>query len=633
MDIKKTIAVALLCLSAGSAFAVTIVTQSVMNVHGYLKGSTTLTFSGQLDEEAMGEVASGKSMAVYNNLYGYLVYPAAFPKTKTGLGLNYNSKVVSINFKSGRSQWSEKDLTNFYVFSVGEKLIKPESAAIRSAGKVQPEGLAGISGKKLTILDLREKELGEHCLAALNFTPLLKGKNYKYSCKENGVQAKVTINPAGRMNAQFKLSPDVAALVSFENEGVYTNKYNYRLKIVGDGNVEASYAGPDRVLLRVTENFEKFRYFQYSIIKKTNTVWYADLPGNSEIRAVFGNYDFKTVVEGRGNVQTEFMGPDEVKLRALGGEDEFYRFAWGSDSGYCSPLTFSFTSDTVATATFLEASYLVVDLSGGSEAEEWPCRITNTPPDVKNEACRTTELWMKYVSPGVYSMGSPTSERGRGNREDAHRVTLSKGFYIGVFEMTRTQYKIITGEDPAFVPGDNRPVVNISFTQIRGADKGMEWPQSDEVDSNSFMGIMRAKTGLRFDLPTEGQWEYACRATTLTAFSNGYNLYESGLDLGAIACYHNNSDGAPMRVGSRNPNKWGLYDMHGNVWEWCLDWYVDNLGFDPCVDPAGLPSGTTKTTRGGSYKDSGEQLRSAYRSYLESENALDRLGFRPVINL
>jgi formylglycine-generating enzyme required for sulfatase activity len=345
----------------------------------------------------------------------------------------------------------------------------------------------------------------------------------------------------------------------------------------------------------------------------------------------FGTYNLTVNVVGSGSVNTEFIGPDEVTLTAENDQDVFSNFTWGDNSSNYNPLTITMTSDTTVTATFkkVTSKYLVIDISGGPSAISWPYRYTSDAPEVQSNACRTTELWLRYIPAGEFRMGSPESEYGRGTREVAHEVTLTKDFYIGVFELTVKQYKLITGD--TVYGGDACPVVDVTFDSLRGTVKGAQWPASDEVDESSFMGIIRAKTGLKFDLPTEAQWEYACRATTTTAFNNGKNLDDEDLNLAEIAYYNAPSSGR-INVGSRKPNLWGLYDMHGNVWEWCLDWYTDNLGTDPVVDPVGLDEGTQKTLRGGSFNDGASACRSAYRAHTETDHNMDRLGFRPVVN-
>ena len=344
--------VVVLFFMAKEMFAGSIVTQRVLNVHRYLKGSTTLFFSGQLSEEAMAEVASGESMGVYNCLDSYLVFPSSFPKTKSGLGLNYNSKVVSIGFKNGKAKWSEKYLTNHFVFAIGNEFIKPENSKINSTGKLNPEGLTNLFGKKLTILDTRENSLDEHFLAGLIFAPLSNGKFFRYNCKENDVKAKVLINSKGKVNAQFKLSQEVASLASLEHEDVFTNKYNYSLRVIGLGNVKANYTGPDRILLCVTENVDKFRYFSYNGIRITNDFLTLELVADTEVLAVFGTYDFSLNVVGNGSANAEFVGPDEVEVNVTDKISKFRYFTANGQKCKDREMSLSLKNDTSVEAFF-----------------------------------------------------------------------------------------------------------------------------------------------------------------------------------------------------------------------------------------------------------------------------------------
>ena len=223
-------------------------------------------------------------------------------------------------------------------------------------------------------------------------------------------------------------------------------------------------------------------------------------------------------------------------------------------------------------------------------------------------------------------MGSPQGELGRyasDDREAQHKVTLTKPFYAGVFEVTQKQYELVTGSNPSEHQGDARPVERVSYNMLRGTDKGKGWPANNEVDGTSFFGILRAKTGLSFDLPTEAQWEFACRAETTTALNSGKNLTSettSDANMDEVGRYrYNQNDGKGgysqhTTVGSYLPNAWGLYDMHGNVYEWCLDWYNVSYGGN-AVDPKGASVGTNRDQRGGSWNLNPQNCRSAYRSY------------------
>jgi formylglycine-generating enzyme required for sulfatase activity len=285
--------------------------------------------------------------------------------------------------------------------------------------------------------------------------------------------------------------------------------------------------------------------------------------------------------------------------------------------------------------------YAVVDLSGGTDAVSYPVRFTNTPPNLEDDVCRTTELWLRWIPKGTFIMGSPESELGRYSEETQHEVTLTQDFYIGVFECTQKQWELVMGSNPSDYKGDCRPVDNVSYNMIRGTggQAGSGWPTyGHAVDATSFMGRLQEKTGLTFDLPTEAQWEYACRAGTTTAFNSGNNLtsvssYSAIMDETG-RYYGNQSDGkggytlGHTKVGSYIANDWGLYDMHGNVYEWCLDWLDFINEATAKIDPVGPTTGSYRLIRGGSWGDDEPYCRSAYRSaYYPSGNSY-YFGFR-----
>ena len=285
--------------------------------------------------------------------------------------------------------------------------------------------------------------------------------------------------------------------------------------------------------------------------------------------------------------------------------------------------------------------YAVVDLSGGKNAESYPVRFTNTPPNLENDICRTTELWLRWIPKGTFIMGSPESELGRYSDETQHEVTLTQDYYIGVFECTQKQWELVMGSNPSYYKGDCRPVDNVSYNMIRGtgAQAGSGWPRyGHAVDVTSFMGRLQEKTGLIFDLPTEAQWEYACRAGTTTPFNSGnkltsISLYSAIMDeMGRY--YGNQSDGkggytsGHANVGSYLANDWGLYDMHGNVYEWCLDWFDLNNETASKADPVGSTTGSYRMIRGGSWGDDAPYCRSAYRSAYYPSGSSYYFGFR-----
>lgn len=302
---------------------------------------------------------------------------------------------------------------------------------------------------------------------------------------------------------------------------------------------------------------------------------------------------------------------------------------------------FNTTSFSVKmTAISGAAPYLVIDLSGGANAASYPVRFAAAGPDLASDVCRTTELWLKLILPGTFTMGSPTGELGRFTGETQHAVTLTKPYYMGVFQMTQKQYTLVMGSNPSRYKGDTRPVELVSYNDIRGTSLGANWPAHAQVDATSFLGKIRARTALNFDLPTEAQWEYACRAGTTTALNNGRDLSsadrDAAMDEVGRYCYNQN-DGkggySPYhmkyhtKVGSYVPNAWGLYDMHGNAYEWCLDW-CGSYATGTVTDPVGSASGSRRVQRGGGYNYYAQYCRSASRSSYDPSYRRDYIGFR-----
>ena len=266
------------------------------------------------------------------------------------------------------------------------------------------------------------------------------------------------------------------------------------------------------------------------------------------------------------------------------------------------------------------ALYCEVDLSAGQGVKHYPVKYLAAEPSGWSkekgwpDEYKTTKLVLRRIEAGAYIMGNDQSD-------ESHRVTLTKPFYIGVFEVTQKQYQLVMGSNPSKFSGDKRPVEQVSYNMIRGASSGAKWPLSSEVDSSSFLGKLRARTGLEFDLPTEAQWEYASRAGAMTIYS-----YGNSAD-GDYMWYNSNSSRSSHDVGSKNPNPWGVYDMHGNVYEWCLDW-SGMLAYG--TDPKGASSGTDRVFRGGSWFSSARYCGLSYRHSIPPSNGFGDYGFRLV---
>ena len=291
--------------------------------------------------------------------------------------------------------------------------------------------------------------------------------------------------------------------------------------------------------------------------------------------------------------------------------------------------------------------YLVIDLSGGAGAASYPVSyLSDVPSGGWTDEHKTEKLVLRRIANGTFTMGSPSGEVGRYNDETRHEVTISRPFYMGVFEVTQRQWELVMGTRPSWFSNSScyatRPVEKVSYNDIRGSSEGAKWPSANTVDSTSFMGRIRARTGLTFDLPTEAQWEYACRAGTGTALNSGKDLTSTGRDpaMDEVGRYEYNfpSGGTDFSsssgltagtaaVGSYAPNAWGLYDMHGNVREWCADRY-GMYGGD-ATDPAGAASGSYRVMRGGSWFNYAQSCRSAYRGIISPSYANNNYyGFR-----
>jgi formylglycine-generating enzyme required for sulfatase activity len=218
------------------------------------------------------------------------------------------------------------------------------------------------------------------------------------------------------------------------------------------------------------------------------------------------------------------------------------------------------------------------------------------------------KITMCWIPPGEFMMGSPVGEAGRDDDETQHRVKISNGFWLAKTETTQAQWRAAMGNNPSYFKGDNLPVERLSWNDIVGPGGFIE-------------KINQAATATgesRFSLPTEAQWEYACRAGTTGAYAG---------DLDQMAWYGKNSDSKTHPVGGKKANAWGLQDMHGNVWELCADGYAAHPS-GAVTDPMGAASGSRRVCRGGGWSGNAEAYRVANRYGSNPVDTSSLIGFR-----
>ena len=279
------------------------------------------------------------------------------------------------------------------------------------------------------------------------------------------------------------------------------------------------------------------------------------------------------------------------------------------------------TSDEIKKEQKEKRLYMIVDLTkNGKNAISY---LDGVPKNGWSDEYRTKKIVFRKIAPGSFEYLPGKSFK------------ITKPFYIGVFEVTQKQYAMTMKKNPSApeFKGDMRPVERVSYFDIRGGGKGLNWPKDNKVDNDSYLGKLRKRIGLEFDLPTEVQWEYACRAGTKGDFNvDGVEMVKLG------KCHV--QGGADVKVGSFMPNAWGLYDMHGNVWERCLDRGTDES--DGCfkffgwnsepkeseTDPRGPAVGTSRIVRGGGWCQPPSLCGSSARCRVGVGNRGGDVGFR-----
>lgn len=225
------------------------------------------------------------------------------------------------------------------------------------------------------------------------------------------------------------------------------------------------------------------------------------------------------------------------------------------------------------------------------------------------------------IKPGEFMMGGPEGEKERQDNEKQHRVRITKGFMLGIYEVTQSQWREVMNDNPSRFKGDDLPVEKVSWD-----------------DATEFCRKLSQKEGKRYRLPSEAEWEYACRAGTKTPFNTGESISTSQANYNGDYTYGSGQQGefrkSTIPVGSFKPNAWGLYDMHGNVLEWCQDWY-DSSFYDDCPesDPIAQKQGTYRVLRGGCWFIGPWVCRSANRCWIAPGLRSDDIGFRVALDL
>jgi len=263
------------------------------------------------------------------------------------------------------------------------------------------------------------------------------------------------------------------------------------------------------------------------------------------------------------------------------------------------------------------------------------------------------KMKLVYIPPGEFDMGSPDSEKDRGKSEKLHHVKLTQGFYMGAHEVTQAQFETVLGRNPSGFnkEGGGRSSVSgqdtasfpveyvtwfdaIEFCNALSKREGLPEYYSLQVTTRKDSALTSAEVtingGKGYRLPSEAEWEYACRAGSKQPFHFGDVLNGKEANVDGNNPYGTTTKGTYLKrtcaVGSYPANAFGLYDMHGNVWEWCEDWYADNAG--DATDPKGPDSGIGRVLRGGSWHFFALHARAAYRSRLTPDFRNYFIGFR-----
>ena len=319
-------------------------------------------------------------------------------------------------------------------------------------------------------------------------------------------------------------------------------------------------------------------------------------------------------------VLTDPRGPDRGESRVMRGG------SWRDEAGKCRSASRGGAHPDFSDGGFrLVLVPLVEEIPQETvnSQEAWTASFAGQEPgELRELTISGVDYRFRWAPPGSFVMGSPETEFQRGNDEAPHDVTLTQGFWILETEITQLMWRSIMGDFTGEFKGANLPVESVSWN-----------------DCQSFVASLNeggfAPAGYRFALPTEAQWEYACRAGTTTPFFWGDSLNGDRANCDGRRAYGTEEEGEYLKktalVGSYAANPWGIFDMHGNVAEWCEDWYGYDYPSDAATEPLGPESGPYRVARGGSWNYDARFCRSAYRDGEAADKRSAAVGFRVVL--
>ena len=330
---------------------------------------------------------------------------------------------------------------------------------------------------------------------------------------------------------------------------------------------------------------------------------YIDL---SAMKVEITNEEFVVTTSTTATLRADYSWPGKVVSIAI---------EVSEDGGFANAMSFEASvsgNSLTFTATGLKAEtkyYYRIITDTGSVTFESETRTfeTNNP---NTFTVNGISFEMVYVECGSFDMGA-TYEQGDGvwdNEKPVHRVTLSD-YYIGKCEVTQELWEAVMGSNPSFSKGAQYPVEQVSWN-----------------DCQEFISRLNSLTGRTFRLPTEAEWEYAARGGN----KSRHFKYSGSDNIGNVAWYWDNSGYGTHAVGTKSPNELGIYDMSGNVWEWCSDWYGD-YSAGAQTNPQGPSSGSARVLRGGSWGSSARSCRVSNRYYLDPDYSDINIGLRLVL--